>query len=421
MSALETPPAAAKDPKDERIHALEAEIEKLKQKIPLDPELIAKEARKRFLRFLVDRVNPGFMDRHRGDLTTWDREVFQEAGRLGLMGYNAPKELGGEGRSSAEWNYTLEELGKLIEDPGFLIIAQIQKNWAQLIHSLGRQDLVDRYARPMISGDHTLAWAMWEPADPSHMQSVAKKVEGGWKVFAGKPLTTGGWYATLFAIVVREEETDEQVLFLVEREDPGVQVDFLPTVGGHHVGYASLTLTDVFVPEDRLLVESDALAAASRVFNDGILNAAAVHMGWMQRIFGLCVSALRPKVRHGQSVLEIPHVQSELGRLYMGIETARSLFQRTVERYRQSENDPLAEPLTPIFKHFLTERALDTARTVMTLQGATGYMDNNPWGRYLTHAFGLLHAAGSQDLIPQQQGTRMLMELEMKRLRKVGF
>jgi hypothetical protein len=33
----------------------------------------------------------------------------------------------------------------------------------------------------------------------------------------------------------------------------------------------------------------------------------------------------------------------------------------------------------------------------------------------------MLLAAGSQDLIPQQLGARMLMELEMKRLRKVGF
>jgi alkylation response protein AidB-like acyl-CoA dehydrogenase len=92
-----------------------------------------------------------------------------------------------------------------------------------------------------------------------------------------------------------------------------------------------------------------------------------------------------------------------------------------MDKYRLGAADTIAEPLTPILKHFVTERTIDTARTVMTLQGATGYMEDAPWGRFLTHELSLLLGAGAQDLVPQQVGARMLMDLEMKRLRKVGF
>lgn len=424
MNALEAPI----DARDQRIRELEAglakareELEVLRAKVPPNLEQLAKDARKRFLRFIVDRVNPGYQERHHGNLSSWTKALWREAGEIGLVGFNAPKVLGGEGQDLAAWNITLEELGKLSEDPGFLIIIQMQNNWAQMILASGRQDLIDRYAKRMVKGEIRLSWAIWEPADPPNLDSVARKVDGGWRITAHKPILTGGMHADVFAVAVREEASGEPALFLVEREDKGVEVTPLPTVGGHHLGYASLKIKDAFIPHDRLMLETDAVGEANSIYNNGVLNGNAVHLGWMQRIYGLCIDALRPKVRFGQRVLDLPHVQAELGRLHIGIELARSAFIRAIEKYRTSEPNPLGEPLTMMFKYFVAECALDTARTVMTLQGAAGYMDEQPWGRYLTHVACLVHASGAQDILPQQIGARMLVELEMRRLRRVGL
>lgn len=421
MSARDTSSDPRTQDLEARLAKAEAEVERLRKQLPIDPEQVAKEARKRFLRFIVDRVNPGYEARHQGDLSSWGREIWQESGSVGLLGFSAPVELGGEGRDVASWSLVLEELGKVIEDPGFLVLTQINANWAKLIQSFGREDLVERYSKKLIQGEHFISWAFYEPGGPGSVKSVAKKTQGGWTLTAHKPIIAGGMYATVFAVVAREETSDEPMLFLVEPTDANVAVAPLPTFGGRHQGFASLWLTDTFVPDDRLLVEVDAVGVASPVFNVGILNGAAVHLGWMQRLFGLCVNALRPKVRAGQSVLDIPHVQAELGRLHMGIELSRSIFLRAIEKYRQGDADAMAEPLTPIFKHFLMERSLDAARTVITLQGAAGYLEEAPWGRYLTHEYGMMGAAGAQDLIPQQVGARVLMEMEMRRMRKVGF
>lgn len=423
MSALDT----AGDPRDKQLRDLEArlkqaeaELEKTRKKVPMDGDQIAKETRRRFLQFIVSRVNPGAVERQHGDLSSWGPELWQEAGELGLIGFNVPAPLG-QGKDTATWCLTLEELGKLIEDPGFLVIAMINKNWAKLMQALGRQDLVEKYARRMVQGELLLSWAIWEQADPGFMRSVARKVDGGWVLDSQKPIIMGAMYAGVFAVAVREEASDEPALFLVERSDPNVTVTPLGAMGGHHLGFGSLELKQTFLPDDRLLLDNDVFGTTSQVFSDGVLNGMAVHVGWMQRIFTQCVDSLRPKVRQGQPVLDFQHVQGELGRLHMGIELARAMFLRVIEKYRQNESDPLAEPLTTILRHFVVERALDTARTVITLQGAAGYMDANPYGRYLTHVTSLLHIGGAHDLLPAQLGARHLMELEMRKLRRVGL
>lgn len=421
MSARETPADPRIQELEARLAKAEAEVERLRKQVPINEEQVAKEARKRFLRFILDQVNPGYQERHHGDLSSWGPEVWQEAGNLGLVGFNAPPEIGGEGRDIASWSLLLEELAKLIEDPGFLVLTQINCNWAKFIHSLGRADLVERYSKPIIKGELTLCWAFWEPSGPGIKPSSAVKVQGGWELTAHKPIVAGARFAGVIATVVREAATEEPMLFLVEPTDQDVELTPLDTVGGRHQGFASLKLTKTFVPDDRLLIEADAVGVASPVFNVGVVNGMAVHLGWMQRLFGLCVNALRPKVRAGQSVLEIPHVQAELGRLHMGIELSRSIFLRLIDKYRRGEQDTMAEPLTPIFKYFLIERMMDASKTALILQGAVGYMEDGPWGRFVTHELGLLGAAGGQDLIPQQVGARVLMELEMKKLRRVGF
>jgi alkylation response protein AidB-like acyl-CoA dehydrogenase len=414
---------AAVKARDEKVALLRQELEEARSRLPPDLSRIVKEVKKRFTQFITNRVNPGYMDRHRGDLSSWTPELWREAGSLGLLGFGAPVSVGGDGRDAIALGIMLEEMGKLIEDPGFLMISQINKNWATYIGMSGREDLAERYAKPIIRGEHLLSWAIWEPADPLFLSSTARKVEGGWVLNAHKPFVTGAAYATLFAVVVREEASGDAVLFLVEAKDEGVQRQRVKTVGAHHGGFCSLTLKNVHVPDDRLFIDTDAFARISPVFNQGIMNTPAIHLGWMQRMLGLCIESLRPKVRAGASVLDIPHVQQEIGRLQMGVEVTRGMFLRLLEKYRHGEADPAAEPMAAAFKHFLTERTIDTARTLLTLQGAAGYIDDehNPWGRYLTHVLCLVHAAGAQDVAPMHMGARFLAELELQKLRKFTF
>ena len=294
------------------------------------------------------------------------------------------------------------------------------KKCAKVLAATGRDDLVETFAKPMLKGDMVAGWASWEPGDSQFLKTEAVPLGGdkGWEITGTKPFVTAGVYAKAIVISAREKESGEVMLFVVRPEDPGVKMTPFGTVGGRHLGYASLSLQGVKVKQDRMVVDTDADAIIAAAFDEEVRDICAIHLGWMQRMFGLAIDSLRDKVRGGMAFLSIPHIQGQVGRLQIGIEVARGMFLRVLEHYRLGKNDPITEPLTVALKYFVTERTLDTAQTLMQLQGSQAYLDDNPWGRYLTHVMCLLHAAGTQDLMPQQLGERYLAELELRKLRK---
>ena len=83
----------------------------------LDHEDVALEVRERFGDFLTTRVEPGAMERDR-TMSTFPPEILREAAEIGLIGYTAPREVGGGGNSWCRWGHVLEEVGYLGGDEG---------------------------------------------------------------------------------------------------------------------------------------------------------------------------------------------------------------------------------------------------------------------------------------------------------------
>jgi alkylation response protein AidB-like acyl-CoA dehydrogenase len=411
-------PAAQLQKAQEEVARLQAELEKARAAAPPPLDPLLKEIKKRYARFITDQVNPGHQERHRGDLSSWTPELFRAAGEMGLFALGVSPELGGDGRDPLATGIALEELAKLMDDPGFLVTIGITKMTANAV-AAGRPDLIDTFVRPMVKGEQVACWAAWEPGDAGFLASSAKKdKDGGWILSGSKPFLTGGMYADLIAVVLREDATGEPILFLLRKNDPGLSMTPLPTVGARHLGFASMVMDKVRVGDDQMVLDTDALSVLAKVLDEDAWTLCAVHLGWMQRMLGLCIEDMGPKVRNGMRFLEIPKVQSEIGRLQIGVEVARAMFLRVMERYRSGKADPISEPLTQAFKYYLSERTIDTAQTLMRLQGGAGYLDENPWGRYVAHVLALLHVGGVQDMIPQHFGERFLSELELKKLRK---
>src|SRR5205807_9514258 len=74
------------------------------------------EAERRFGTFVHEWVNPGADGRDRTG-EPLPRALFSEAGRLGLIGFSLPPEVGGQGRVKFEWGIVLEEVSRISRDP----------------------------------------------------------------------------------------------------------------------------------------------------------------------------------------------------------------------------------------------------------------------------------------------------------------
>jgi alkylation response protein AidB-like acyl-CoA dehydrogenase len=374
------------------------------------PAAIAAEFDERFGSFVADRVNPGAEARD-ASAQPVPRELLVEAARLGLVRYGLPGEIGGEGRDIFAWGALLEQLGVRCEDAGFCGLMSLYRSVAEVLHDLGRPDLDERYVRPMVEGRCLGAWSFSEGRDPFSFASSSVEcgeAGGGYRLDASKILVTGGLMADVFVVYVGDGRGDVRA-FLVERSDPGVSVEPELVMGFRSSGLARLHLRGVRVPADRLLVPRDGLSHAQAYLNRKRATTTAPVVGGMRQVLDLAIAHLRRTERYGLPLDAFANVRAGLGRVYVAIETARTVLYRALDRLRWEGADPRWDAQVSLAKYYVSEQALFAADTLLRLTGSDGYRQG-PFERFARDAAALVAAAGAQDILQVMLGMELVTQ-----------
>ncbi len=367
------------------------------------------EVERRFGRFIRESVNPGADVRNRSG-EPLPRAVLAEAGRLGLLGFPLPLEIGGGGRDKFEWGIVIEEVAHLSRDPGLSSVIDLNAGVAELLHATGRADLAERYARPMAAGLLVCPPAAYESRDPFDYQTIARGVAGGWRLDGCKPFVGGAVFADAFLVYAGDDESGDILAFLVESDDVGVSVDPLPTMGLHSIGFGSLRLNGVRIPADRLVVAADALSTMNSYLRNRRLMTACAVVGHMRALFESCVLALDDRHRGDRGVLEFPNVQRTVGEMYTAVEASQAFVHHALAT-TYGPRDQFFDPVSTAAKEFVAEQAIKVGLAAMSLQGGQGYMSRHPWERYVRDALGLVGGQGSQELLLIQLGQHVAFEM----------
>ena len=360
-------------------------------------DTIRAEVRSRFARFIEEQINPGAVARDEVG-SPIPRECMQMAAEIGLLGYAMPTELGGGGGDPMRWGMVLEEVGYLSSDLSLPMLLYAAAGVADDIYISGRQDLIDRYVRPMVKGEHLGAFAYSDGADPFSFKTVARKVPGGYILDGEKKIITGGANADVFLTYARSE-SDDLLVFLVERDDPGAELKPRDVTGFRAAGLSILQLTEVRIPDERVLVEADGISHAQRFLNKQSCFFVCGPMGRMQAILEACIRQLAETVRYQRPLTELQNVQSAIGRMYVAMSTARLSLHHALGLIAQGQSDPLWDPSSWIAKYQVTESALEVVLTAMRLLGAQGVFKTEPYERYLRDISCMLAGGNPQDLL----------------------
>lgn len=377
---------------------------------------LAAEVEGRFGSFIRECVNPGADRRDRAG-EPLPRALLAEAGKLGLLGFSLPSEIGGQGRDKFEWGIVVEEVARLSCDPGFSSLIDLNAGVAELLVGTGLLDLVERFAVPMAAGLCVCAPAAYESRDPFDYLTIAHEVAGGWRLEGSKPFVGGAVFADAFIVFAKERESGDILAFLVERGDDGVGVDPLPTTGLRSMGFGSLSLERVRLPGERLVVDADGLSAFNTYLRNRRLFTACAVVGHMRALFEACVVALEDRERGGRGVLELPNVQRTVGEMYTGLQASRALVHQALAS-TYGARDLSFDPLSTAAKEFVSEQAIKVGLAVMNLQGGQGYMGRHPWERFVRDALGLIGGQGAQELLLIQLGQHAALEIQQRRLRQ---
>jgi alkylation response protein AidB-like acyl-CoA dehydrogenase len=376
---------------------------------------LAVEVERRFGPFIHECVNPGADGRDRTG-EPLPRALLAEAGRRGLHGFSLPAEIGGQGRDKFEWGIVLEEVSRISLDAGLSSVVDVNAGVAEMLVQTGRADLIERYAVPMAAGAFVCPPAAYEGRDPFEYRTIAREVAGAWRLDGSKPFVGGAVFADAFLVYAREEESGDVLGFLVERGDEGVCVDRLSTTGLRSMGFGTVAMDRVQLPNERLVVGADAVSAFNTYLRNRRLMTASAAVGHLRALFDECVMALMGRRRGGRGVLEYPNVQRSVGEMFTAIETSRAIVHRALTS-TYGNRDRFFDPMATVAKEFVAEQAMKVGLAVMDLQGGEGYMRRHPWERRVRDALGLIGGQGAQELLLIQLGQHAALEVEQRQVR----
>jgi acyl-CoA dehydrogenase len=351
--------------------------------LPAVPELdsVALEWQARARRFVEEELYPaeeriaarGAIDR--GEL----EELFRRARAAGFDHYNLPRELGGLDLPLAAQVAIEEQAGRATNGLGFVVAARGPRELVEL----ATPDQLERRLRPVLRHETIVAWAVTEPGAGSDVSAIAATAvpDGDESVLDGeKWFVSGGDVAGVF--VVLANAGDEQALFLVERDNPGLEIVRAPRF--MHDPYADkhveLRLAGCRVHDrDRLPSGGD---AARRWFTAERLMIAARCCGAAARLLELATAWASERVAFGRPIAEHEGVGFPLADSTAELLAARLLTYHAAHELDANPSPAVAHGKVAIAKLYASEAANRIADRALQVLGGRGYMVESPVERH---------------------------------------
>jgi len=332
-------------------------------------------------KFLDEHPDPEVMDPTRENFSqlvdTPARRAFM--GKLaarGWLGMTWPREYGGQEREGV-YEYILNEALARRHAP------QIGKGVGIIGKTLirhGSEKLKREFLPKILKGEIEFAVGYSEPqagSDAANMQLRAEKVEGGWRLNGQKIWTTSAHFADWYWVGARTDpqaaKHDGISLFLIPMDDPGLEVQTMPTI--HKDITNQVFFDDVFVPDDYLVGEPGRgfryISEALDLERFTMFTFAPIEA----RVKLLC-EWVRGARRDGESLAADPVVRRQIARLATRTEVARCHSLRFVHAAIQSERGSGKPPTTYAseYKLFATQLSQQQADMALSIQGPEGQL-----------------------------------------------
>lgn len=288
-----------------------------------------------------------------------------------------PRDLGGQGGTMQDYAQAMTLIASACGATSTVYMTQM--HCAHPIHSNGTPEQIERWVRPLSSGEAIGAIALTEPSagsDVATMTTTARKVEGGYEITGAKTFISNGDRAdviVLFTTVDRSLGKDGITAFLIDTKQaegftPGVPMKKL---GQKAASTVELTFEKCFVPDSAVLGE---VGSGYQILLDSVLtsriSAAAQGVGFAAGALEATCAALGGKGLLSSRAREWQDVQFFLSRLYAEVSAGRALLERTAGLV--DAGDPEAGIQVSVAKLYCTDLGVRVSSQCLRVLGELG-------------------------------------------------
>jgi len=343
------------------------------------------------------------------------KEILEGAEQVGIRTLGVPEEYGGVELDKATENKTFAIIAEEIARGDSGLADKLVQNWkvSVLLRQFAPKHLQEKWFPELVRNPQFLmAHCLTEPRGASDrwlpynvpeaaMQTRAVKTKGGWIINGRKQFISNGYDASLYVVYAN---TNPQVgmlqgtsSFLVLRDTKGFTVARCnETLGCRFMNNGEMVFEDMFVPEDHLLCEHDALGKAGIYFRPGKIIQAAKNLGVGVRAFEVTADYVQNYVQGGRILIKHQAVALRLAEMATKIEAVRALTERAADAV--DAKAPEADALCNMAKYFASEEILKVALHAVELHGGNGMMLDFGVEKILRDAAVFPHMDGTVDI-----------------------
>jgi acyl-CoA dehydrogenase len=304
----------------------------------------------------------------------------KKARAAGFAMLNMPVRYGGKDLSMLGQVAIEEEAGKATNGLGFTVADRGPRELVEI----ATEDQIQRFVMPIMKGEAREAWAVTEPGAGSDVSAISARAErdgDGWVINAQKWFVTDADTAAFFIVLAWAGE--DQALFLVRRENPGVHFDRLPQF--MHDPYISKHAEMRFVDcrvgdEDR--VPTSGAEGAKAWFTAERLFIAARSCGTAERVIELARSWALERVAYGHPIADYQGVEFPLADSLTELAAARLLTYYAAAEFDRGGDPRIAHGKAAMAKLFASEMVGRVTDRALQIFGGRGFMTEHPVNRY---------------------------------------
>lgn len=263
------------------------------------------------------------------------RDVFYEAGKLGLAGVSVPVEHGGSGMDVVSYAIVIEEISRVCANTG-VILSVNNSLVCDPIEKYGNEDQKKRFLQPLARGEKLGCFALTEPnagSDAANQQTRAVREGDRYRISGQKVFITCGQAADvclLFAMTDPEKKARGISAFLVDTETRGFDRSHHQVkLGVNASGTVEIFLTDVEVPaEDRLGKEGEGFKIAMSTLDGGRIGIAAQAVGIATEALEAALAYAKARHAFGKPISDFQAIRFYLADMATEVDAARLLTRR---------------------------------------------------------------------------------------------
>ena len=330
---------------------------------------------------------------------TFDREIFNEMGELGLLGATIPEEFGGIGASYVSYGLVAREVERV--DSGYRSAMSVQSSLVMHpIFAFGTDAQRKKYLPKLASGEFVGCFGLTEPdhgSDPSSMLTRAKKTADGYVISGSKNWITNSPIADVFVIWAKSEAHDNKIKgFVLEKGMKGLTA---PKIEGKFSLRASITgmimMDEVEIPEENLLPEVAGLAGPFGCLNRARYGISWGAMGAAESCWHSARQYTLDRKQFGKPLAANQLIQKKLADMQTEISIG---LQGCLQLGRLFDQQQAPAELISLMKRNNCGKALDIARVARDMHGGNGVSDEYGVIRHMMNLEAVNTYEGTHDI-----------------------